>query len=65
VHKDDRELVKTHYSKRINNIATAQQYSFRGVHKDGSILYLEVITSLISYNNLPATIGTLVDITQK
>ncbi len=41
------------------------QYVFRGRRKDGAILHLEIIASLITYNNEPAVIGTLVNITDR
>ncbi|RZJ65002.1 MAG: PAS domain S-box protein, partial [Flavobacterium sp.] len=63
VHEDDLGLVKNSYHKRVNLLTAAPQYTFRGIHKSRATVHLEVITTLISYNEAPAVIGTLVDIT--
>ncbi|MEO6612751.1 MAG: PAS domain S-box protein [Chitinophagaceae bacterium] len=65
VHPDDIEQVRNNYDKRISKRRTKQQYIFRAVRKDGAVLHLEVIASMILYNDEPAVIGTLVDITDR
>lgn len=65
VHKDDLALVLETYHKRIINQSTDQQYIFRGIRSSGAIVYLEVIACMISFNEAPAVIGTLVDITSR
>lgn len=65
VYKDDIDLVKNSYNNRINRKSVNHQYVFRGIRKDGAILHLEIIASLISYNEEPAIIGTLVNITDR
>ncbi|MEO6719322.1 MAG: PAS domain S-box protein [Ferruginibacter sp.] len=63
VHPDDIELVRNNYDKRISKRRTKQQYIFKAIRNDGAVLHLEVIASVILYNEEPAVIGTLVDIT--
>lgn len=63
VHEDDIHLVQDMYDNRINKRRVKEQYVFRAIRKDGYVLYIEVIASLITYNNEPAIIGTIVDIT--
>ncbi|MEO6405405.1 MAG: PAS domain S-box protein [Ferruginibacter sp.] len=63
VHPDDIELVSNHYTNRVSKRKTSHQYIFRAVRNGGAVLHLEVIASMISFNNEPAIIGTLVDIT--
>ncbi|MEP7236293.1 MAG: PAS domain S-box protein [Ferruginibacter sp.] len=65
VHEDDIGIVSNSYNKRVSKRKTKQQYIFRGVRNDGAVLYLEVIASMIVYNDEPAIIGTLVDITDR
>ncbi len=65
IFKDDIEMVKSSYQSRIHENKTSNQYTFRGLHKDGSIIYLEIIASSIMYNNRLAAIGALVDITDR
>lgn len=63
VHPDDLELVKNNYDQRAIIPTINQQYIIKAIKSDNSILHLEVIASVISYNNEAAIIGTLVDIT--
>lgn len=63
VHPEDVDLVSEQYENRITHRQTKQQYIFRALRKDGAVLHLEVFASMISYNDEPAVIGTLVDIT--
>lgn len=65
VHEDDIGPVESFYNNRINKHSAEQQYIFRAIRNDGAVLHIEVIASLITYNNEPAIIGTLVDITDR
>ncbi|WP_255155133.1 PAS domain-containing sensor histidine kinase [Ferruginibacter sp. HRS2-29] len=65
VHKDDLALVKNIYHQRIYQHKIDPQYTFRGVRNNGTIVHLEVIASLITYNEELAIIGTLVDRTDR
>ncbi len=65
VHDDDIEHVLSMYHNRINKSEAEQQYIFKAIRNDGAVLHIEVIASLIVYNNEPAIIGTLVDITDR
>ncbi len=65
VHKDDVELVESIYNQKISQQESKEQFIIRGIHRDKAMLYLEVISNLISYNNQPAVIGTIVNITDR
>lgn len=65
VHEDDLEMVKKLYTNRINKQRGKQQYTFKAIRNDGATLHIEVIASLITYNNEPAIIGTIIDITDR
>ncbi len=62
IHEEDLEKVRENYSLRIGGENPTNQYIFRAISRDGTVLYLEVIASTIIYNGKPAIIGTLVDI---
>lgn len=65
VHPDDRPMVLSNYTNRLEGNAPVDQYSFKGIRKDGSIVIVEVYVSRIIYNNQQSAIGTVVDITDK
>jgi len=65
VHRDDLEMIRNNYSLRIDGKIPHDQYIFRGIKNDGSVLHLEVIVSMIVYEGTPAIIGTLIDITSR
>lgn len=63
IHEDDLEKVRENYQSRISRESVPNQYNFRAIRKDGSIVHLEVISNIITYSNKLAVIGTLIDIT--
>jgi PAS domain S-box-containing protein len=63
IFEEDIEKIKENYSSRINSEKPTDQYTFRAVRRDGTLLYIEAIVSKIIYGNRPAVIGTIVDIT--
>jgi len=65
IHGDDIELVQGLYNEKVNKRKTKQQYVFRAIQNDGTILHVEVIASLIVFNNEPAIIGTIINITDR
>ncbi len=65
VHPDDRALVMENLRKRIEGEVPAIRYRFKGLHKNGSTIYCEVLGSRIDYKGKPAVLGTLLDITEQ
>lgn len=65
VHPDDVGKVTKNYQRRISGHKADNQYSFRAVAKSGQIRYMEAIVSQITFNNQPAIIGTIIDITDR
>ena len=51
IHPDDRELVIRNHNNRFRNIKSPNRYEFRGVRKDGEIIYLEVDVAGIKTND--------------
>lgn len=62
---DDREIVKENIRKRIEGKVKDIRYEFRGLRKDGRIIYVEVHGTQINYKDKPAIVGTLIDITER
>ena len=65
VHPDDREMVLEHNRKRQMGEPVPSKYEFRGIKKDGTILYVEVSAAKITYNGKPSSIAYLRDITER
>ncbi|MBS1655688.1 MAG: PAS domain S-box protein, partial [Bacteroidetes bacterium] len=65
VHEDDIERVKSNYAQRIKGGSPEPHYISKVIKSDGSILYIEIVASRISYNNQPAIIVTTIDITNR
>jgi PAS domain S-box-containing protein len=53
VHPDDLEMVLEYNRKRQRGEPVPPKYEFRGMRKDGSILYIEVSAAKITYNGKP------------
>lgn len=61
----DLSLVTEQIKKRISGEIGYSHYEFRGVKKNGEIIHTEVYGSVTTYNQQPAAIGTLLDITER
>jgi len=64
-HPQDREIVEENIRLRLEGKAESTHYTFRGIRKDGSVIYCEVLGSIIDYEGRPANIGTVLDITER
>ncbi len=66
VHEEDLSLVRRLYAmRRRNGAARGDHYSFRIIRSDASVLFVEAIVSRITYNQQPASIGSIIDITDR
>ena len=63
MHPKDITIVEEHVEKRIKGELKTVRYEFRGIKKNNEIVSIEIFGSSISFNNRPAAIGTLLDIT--
>lgn len=61
----DREKVKENYLNRLNDETVETNYSFRIYHKHGSVRTVEAFLSRIIFEDKPAVLGSLVDITER
>jgi two-component system cell cycle sensor histidine kinase/response regulator CckA len=65
VHPEDRDEVRKNYIKRINGDAVPVRYTFRVMHKDKSVRWVDLSAVRISWEGAPATLNFLSDITEK
>jgi len=65
VHPEDRGLVRRKGQARESGKAVPGHYEFRGVRKDGSVIYLELWATAIKYEGRPAAMGILRNITER
>jgi len=66
VHPEDRDLVIEQLNKRqLGDLEVINNYQFRGIRKNGDIIWLDVFGKTINYEGSPASYATLIDITEK
>jgi len=65
VHPQDRDEICKDYAKRINGDAVPARSTFRVIHKDNSVRWVDLSTVRISWEGAPATLNFLSDITEK
>ena len=64
IYPDDRLLVAEWYRKRLGGEISMVVYPFRTIHKDGSIRWAEINSVLIAWEDRPAIMSYLRDITE-
>jgi len=65
IHKNDREMVMQRHERRIRGESLPEIYSFRIVNKEDAIIWVELKVKLFSWNNQPATLFFMTDITKR
>jgi PAS domain S-box-containing protein len=65
IHPDDLALVRDKIARRLSGELEVAHYTFRGVHRDGSVIYCESYGRAVEYQGRPAVVGTLLDITER
>jgi len=65
IHPDDLPLVQENVRRRLSGELEAAHYTFRGRHRDGSVIYCESFGRAVEYRGRPAIVGTLLDITER
>ena len=64
IHPEDLPLVQENIRRRLSGELEAAHYTFRGLHKDGRVIYCESFGRAVEYQGRPAIVGTLLDITE-
>lgn len=65
IHPDDREMVYDMHVRRVKGEEFPHAYSFRVIHKDGNVLWVELNAVLINWEGKPATLNFLSNITER
>ena len=63
IHPDDRDMVLERHKSRIEGGKLPDTYSFKLVGQDGQVMWVELNEVLINWENRPATLSFLRDIT--
>jgi PAS domain S-box-containing protein len=65
IHEDDREMVVGRHFQRLNGEKPPERYGFRIFHKNGHILWTELKAVLIQWDQKPAVLCFMTDITER
>ncbi len=65
VHPEDQELVWRRFRDRTEGRLVPPHYEYRGVTKDGLVVWLEMFANPIQYRGRPAVQAAIVDITER
>jgi PAS domain S-box-containing protein len=65
VHPDDRAMVVEYNQKRQKGEPTPPRYEFKGIKKDGTVIFVEVSAAAITYHGEPCTLAYFRDITER
>jgi len=62
---DDRPNVAENLRRRLSGEVESVHYQFRGLRKDGEVVYLESFGSRTVYQGEPAVVGIMIDVTER
>jgi two-component system sensor kinase FixL len=65
IHPLDRERVWENHAARLRGESPPDQYEFRAVRKDGTIRWIEIMTSRVDYQGQPAIHAACIDVTER
>ncbi len=65
VHPEDREFVREQIRRRLKGEIEHTHYVFRGVRRDGRIVWCEAFGGYTTYEGKPAVVGMLIDVTYR
>jgi PAS domain S-box-containing protein len=65
IHPDHRDLVWGRMGSRLQGQKVTPRYEFKGIRKDGSIRWLEMVADRIDFEGKPAILGAIIDITDR
>ncbi|HSD64281.1 MAG TPA: PAS domain S-box protein, partial [Ignavibacteriaceae bacterium] len=61
---EDRDIVSKNVTARLSGNIDSIEYAFRGIKKDGSLIYVVVYGSATKIGGIPAVVGTLLDVSE-
>jgi len=65
VHPDDQELVWGRLKSRLEGKSQPNHYEFRAFRKDGTVMWMEIFVSLITFDGKSAIQVAIIDITER
>jgi PAS domain S-box-containing protein len=65
IHPEDRLTVMRNSQERLEGKTEKGGLVYRGIKKDGSIIYIEAYSVLVDYEGRQALMGTLIDVTER
>ena len=65
IHADDRERVLGNHMRRLKGEAVENHYQFRVIHRNGDVRWLEISAVVFEWQNVPATLNFLTDVTER
>ena len=65
IHQDDWKMVLERYMKRMKNEDIPNVYPFRIIIKDGTVKWVELHATLVSWDGKPATLNFFLDVTDR
>ena len=65
IHPDDREMVINRHMSRLKGEEVPQSYDFRIIQKNGAVRWVELSAVLITWEDQPATLNFMEDITER
>ncbi len=65
VHVDDREIVRENIEKRLRGEKESTHQFFRGIRKNGEVVYVESYGSRIEIDGRIIIVGTVIDVTER
>lgn len=64
-YEDDIEIARKNIEERVSGEKPSEKVEFRGIKKDGNLIYIETYSSSIDLLGKPAIMGILLDVTKK
>lgn len=65
VHPEDQDIFFRCFRDRLEGKTPLSRYEFRGIKKDGTVIWLEQSATLIEYDGHPAVQATFIDVTER
>jgi len=65
VHPDDQEMLAQYHARRLQGDESHYQYPFRYIHKDGTVGWVEMNSSLIMWEEKPAALCFMTGIAER
>jgi len=65
IHPEDREMAWSIFRRRLAGEDAPPRHSYRGIRKDGSVYWLEMVATRTEHDGMPAIQGAILDITDR